>query len=176
MAGERSLTPEEVQRLQETTTLSEAQIVRLHNRFIMFDRDANGNISRKTFSSIPSLASNPLLGRVLAVVDANGDDKIDFMEFAKALSVFLPQADKREKLRFTFKMYDIDGDDKISNKDLFETLKIMVGSNLTEVQLQQVVDKTFIEVDLNRDGYITFDEFEKLGLSDTFGNRLNLQI
>ncbi|KEG10876.1 calcineurin B subunit [Trypanosoma grayi] len=176
MSEKRPLSPEVVRKLQESTTLSEAQIVRLHKRFATLDHEGKGFISRDTFNTISSVASNPLLGRVLAVVDTNGDDKINFMEFAKALSVFSPEADKQEKLRFTYMMYDIDRDGKISNRDLYETLKIMVGSNLTGVQLQQIVDKTFIEVDLNRDGYITFDEFEKLALLTSFGDRLNLQI
>ena len=37
-----------------------------------------------------------------------------------------------------FKIYDIDGDGFISNGELFQVLKLMVGSNLKESQLQQV--------------------------------------
>ncbi|RNF01691.1 calcineurin B subunit [Trypanosoma rangeli] len=174
MDNRSGLTPKEIRELQETTVLSEAQILRLHQRFKMLDQAGQGTITAEAFSSIASVASNPLLGRILAVLDTTGDGKIDFRKFAKTLAIFSPQADKLEKLRFTYMMYDFDGDGKISNKDLFETLKIMVGTNLTEVQLQQIVDKTFIEVDLNRDGYITFDEFEKLTLLNNFGDRLNL--
>nr|AGE15429.1 calcineurin B subunit [Trypanosoma cruzi] len=171
-----SLTPEEMRQLREATAFSEAQIVRLQKRFATLAQGGRGVLTAEALSSISSVASNPLLGRVLAVLDTSGDGKIDFMTFAKALAVFSPQADKRERLRFTFKMYDVDGDGKISNKDLFETLTIMVGTNLTGVQLQQIVDKTFIEVDLNRDGYITFEEFEKLSLLNNFGDRLSLSI
>jgi Ca2+-binding EF-hand superfamily protein len=42
-----------------------------------------------------------------------------------------------------FKMYDIDGDGFISNGELFKVLKMMVGSNLTDVQLQQVREIVF---------------------------------
>ncbi len=37
---------------------------------------------------------------------------------------------------------------------------MMVGSNLTEVQLQQIVDKTIIEADLDKDGMISYEEFQ----------------
>jgi serine/threonine-protein phosphatase 2B regulatory subunit len=37
-----------------------------------------------------------------------------------------------------FKVYDIDGDGFISNGELFQVLKLMVGTNLKESQLQQV--------------------------------------
>lgn len=39
------------------------------------------------------------------------------------------------KLRFVFKIYDMDEDGYISNGDLFKILKIMIGNNLTNVQL-----------------------------------------
>lgn len=167
-------TPKELQALQESTALTEAQIVRLYKRFVKLDTDKSGNISREEFNSIPALASNPLVDRVLAVMDANGDSTVDFGEFVRALSVLSSQTSKEEKLRFTFKMYDIDGDGRISNKDLYQTLRIMVGMNLTGVQLQQIVDKTFIEADSDRDGYITFEEFATLAMNSDFGDRLNL--
>ena len=42
-------------------------------------------------------------------------------------------ASQEEKLRFAFAIYDIDGDGFISNGELFTVLKMMVGSNLTDV-------------------------------------------
>ena len=56
-------------------------------------------------------------------------------------------------------MYDIDGDGFISNGELFQVLKMMVGTNLNDVQLQQIVDKTIIEADLDKDGKISYEEF-----------------
>jgi serine/threonine-protein phosphatase 2B regulatory subunit len=37
-----------------------------------------------------------------------------------------------------------------------------VGSNLKDQQLQQIVDKTIMEADLDRDGKISFEEFTKM--------------
>ena len=53
-------------------------------------------------------------------------------------------------------MYDLDGDGYISNGELFTVLKMMVGSNLTEVQLQQLVDRSIIKADEDFDGKISF--------------------
>lgn len=58
-----------------------------------------------------------------------------------------------------FQVYDIDGDGFISNSELFRVLKMMVGNNLNDVQLQQIVDKTVIEADKDKDGLISFEEF-----------------
>jgi len=55
----------------------------------------------------------------------------------------------------------MDRDGYISNGELFLVLKMMVGNNLREGQLQQIVDKTIMEADSDGDGKISFEEFEK---------------
>jgi len=61
-----------------------------------------------------------------------------------------------------FQVYDIDGDGFISNGELFQVLKMMVGDNLNDVQLQQIVDKTILEGDEDKDGRISFEEFKSM--------------
>ena len=58
-----------------------------------------------------------------------------------------------------FKIYDIDRDGYISNGELFQVLKMMVGNNLKDGQLQQIVDKTIIYSDKDGDGRISYEEF-----------------
>ena len=41
----------------------------------------------------------------------------------------------------------MDNDGFISNGELFQVLKMMVGNNLKDSQLQQIVDKTIIMYD-----------------------------
>ena len=41
----------------------------------------------------------------------------------------------------------MDNDGYISNGELFQVLKMMVGSNLKDTQLQQIVDKTILFAD-----------------------------
>ena len=55
-----------------------------------------------------------------------------------------------------FKIYDMDRDGFISNGELFQVLKMMVGNNLKDTQLQQIVDKTIIYADKDKDGKISF--------------------
>lgn len=42
---------------------------------------------------------------------------------------------------------------------LLQVLKMMVGNNLKDAQLQQIVDKTIVFADKDEDGKISFDEF-----------------
>ena len=53
----------------------------------------------------------------------------------------------------------MDKDGYISNGELFQVLKMMVGTNLKDAQLQQIVDKTIIHADTDGDGKISFEEF-----------------
>jgi serine/threonine-protein phosphatase 2B regulatory subunit len=87
---------------------------------------------------------------------------VDFQEFVSGLSAFSSKGNKEQKLKFAFKVYDIDRDGYISNGELFIVLKMMVGSNLKDQQLQQIVDKTIMEADLDKDGKISFEEFTKM--------------
>ena len=41
----------------------------------------------------------------------------------------------------------MDNDGFVSNGELFQVLKMMVGNNLKDTQLQQIVDKTIILYD-----------------------------
>ncbi|MCJ1481843.1 Calcineurin subunit B [Schaereria dolodes] len=100
--------------------------------------------------------------RMIAIFDEDGGGDVDFQEFVSGLSAFSSKGNKEEKLRFAFKVYDIDRDGYISNGELFIVLKMMVGSNLKDMQLQQIVDKTIMEADKDKDGKISFDEFTKM--------------
>lgn len=75
---------------------------------------------------------------MIAIFDEDGGGDVDFQEFVSGLSAFSSKGNKEEKLHFAFKVYDIDRDGYISNGELFIVLKMMVGSNLKDQQLQQV--------------------------------------
>lgn len=99
---------------------------------------------------------------MISIFDEDGGGDVDFQEFVSGLSAFSSKGNKDEKLHFAFKVYDIDRDGYISNGELFIVLKMMVGSNLKDVQLQQIVDKTIMEADKDQDGKISFEEFKQM--------------
>ncbi|KAK6057625.1 EF hand [Cooperia oncophora] len=86
-----------------------------------------------------------------------------FSEFIQGISQFSVKGDKNVKLKFAFRIYDIDRDGFISNGELFQVLKMMVGNNLKDSQLQQIVDKTILFHDKDGDGRISFQEFCDVG-------------
>ncbi|KAK3366027.1 calcineurin subunit B [Lasiosphaeria ovina] len=138
------------------------EVDRLRKRFMKLDKDNSGTIERDEFLSLPQISSNPLATRMIAIFDEDGGGDVDFQEFVSGLSAFSSKGNKEQKLKFAFKVYDIDRDGYISNGELFIVLKMMVGSNLKDQQLQQIVDKTIMEADLDRDGKISFEEFTRM--------------
>ena len=41
-------------------------------------------------------------------------------------------------------------------------MKVLVGNNLKDIQLQQLVDRTIRSVDVDQDGRVSFQEFCKM--------------
>jgi serine/threonine-protein phosphatase 2B regulatory subunit len=64
-----------------------------------------------------------------------------------------------EKHKVAFQIYDLNGDGYISNGDLYNSLKMLVGDNLTDIQVQQLADRTMIAADKDMDGKISYEEF-----------------
>lgn len=78
--------------------------------------------------------------------------------YVSSLNVFLFYALLiSEQNKVAFKVYDMDRDGYISNGELFNVLKMMVGNNLKDTQLQQIVDKTIINADKDGDGKISYE-------------------
>ena len=142
-----------------STIFTPQEINKLYKRFSKLDKDKSGELEPEEFFDIPALAQNPLVKRVISIFDKNKDGKISFVEFINGLATLSTGANEEEKLRFAFKVYDHDDDGYISNGDLYTVLKMMVGNNLTDTQLQQLVDRTIIKADLDGDGMISFAEF-----------------
>ena len=143
-------------------TVSNDELQRLFRNFKSLDVDNDGYLKKEEFLQIEALQQNPLVSRVLEIFDDDGNDQIDFTEFVEALSIFCAndQEEKEAKVRFAFKIYDVNNDGYISNGDLFRILKIMVGDNLNDTQLQQLVDRTVLQADKDKDGKLSFAEFQ----------------
>ncbi|KAJ4389118.1 Calcineurin subunit B [Gnomoniopsis smithogilvyi] len=148
--------------LEQGSNFNRDELERLRKRFMKLDKDNSGTIEREEFLSLPQINSNPLATRLISIFDEDGGGNVDFQEFVSGLSAFSSKGNKEQKLAFAFKVYDIDRDGYISNGELFIVLKMMVGSNLKDQQLQQIVDKTLMEADLDKDGKISFEEFKKM--------------
>merc|ERR1712133_39400 len=176
-----------IDEITSETGFTKQQIERLYARFSSLDKQSHGFLTREDFLRIPELAINPLGDRIVHAFfrdSSNKDEEeggkfggasekeiVNFPDFVRVLAHFRPikkSAEKNkmnsrvEKLRFAFRMYDLDGDDKISKEELLAVLTMMVGANISEDQLVSIAERTIMEADDDKDNLISFDEFSKV--------------
>jgi len=169
------LQPEDITAIQEETGFNQNQIERLYSRFSSLDKQDKGYLSREDFLRIPELAINPLGDRIVHAFffesRSQEEEKVDFKDFVRVLAHFRPikkNAEKNklntrmEKLHFAFRMYDLDGDDKISKEELLAVLTMMVGNNISTEQLISIAERTIQEADVDKDNLISFEEFAQV--------------
>lgn len=164
-----------LQEIEKSSNFTGDEIQRLKKRFMKLDRDQSGSIDKEEFLQIPAIANNPLASRMIAIFDEDGGGTVDFQEFVDGLSAFSNRGDREQKLKFAFKVYDMDRDGFISNGELFLVLKMMVGNNLKDQQLQQIVDKTIMEADTDCDGKLSFDEFKQVVANTDIAKQMTLE-
>mmetsp|Transcript_170 Transcript_170/g.367 ORF Transcript_170/g.367 Transcript_170/m.367 type:complete len:180 (-) Transcript_170:88-627(-) len=175
MGNQTSLTGSQLEEAKSQSEFTEADIKKLFKRFKKLDTDGSGTLSVQEFLAIPELEHNPLVRRVVDTFDADNSGEVDFSEFISALGIFSIQTAKEEKMKFCFRVYDVDGDGFVSNADLFHVLKAMVGNNLNEVQLQQLVDRTIIKGDKDKDGKLNYEEFVEMIKDTDLEEKLRVQ-
>jgi len=169
------LQPEEIEEITEETGFTKQQIERLYARFSSLDKQSHGYLTREDFLRIPELAINPLGDRIVHAFfyeSKNTDEeKVDFKDFVRVVAHFRPVKKnpvknklntRMEKLHFAFRMYDLDGDDKISKEELLAVLTMMVGANISPEQLLSIAERTILEADEDKDDLISFEEFAKV--------------
>ncbi|ELP95067.1 calcineurin subunit B, putative [Entamoeba invadens IP1] len=169
------LKQEDVEQMMQTTNFSESELRRLFRRFKKLDTKSK-EASTDEYDDLAELTSNPVLKRLLQIFNKYDNEELQFSQFVATLSTLSDKGSQEAKLRFAFQVYDVDSDGFISNGELFQVLKMIIGGSFTDEQLQQVVDKTIIEADKDRDGKISYDEFCGIILknSENIGEKLTI--
>lgn len=162
----------DLEEIRRETGFSPSSIIRLHHRFQALDKEGKGYLSKQNFLCIGELAVNPLGDRIISAFFGNGDS-VDFPKFVGTLAHFRPIEEenskepctpepinsRNNKLKFAFQLYDQDRDGKISKAELMQVLRMMVGVQVTNEQLESITDRTIQEADLDGDNAISFQEF-----------------
>ncbi|XP_043918835.1 calcineurin B homologous protein 2-like [Protopterus annectens] len=155
------------------TGFSKGHVSRLYDRFASLDKDEKGFLSKSDFQNIGGLAVNPLGERIINAFFPDGNEAVDFRTFVRILAIFRPIENEKNKdpsapesvnsrsnkLKFAFQLYDQDNDGKITKKELLQVLRMMVGVQVTEEQLENITERTIQEADLDGDNAISFKEY-----------------
>jgi len=139
------------------------------------DLNRNGFLEREDLLSIPELNVNPLGDRIIHAFFSENPtvketERLRFQDFAHVLAKFRPICNKddtvklnskRDKLLFSFRMYDLDGDGQISKDELLAVLTMMVDG-LDKKELDKIAERFVEEIDKSDDDLISEDEFVKV--------------
>ena len=131
--------------------------------FNQIDINGDGKITEKELymglsTKIKSDTLEEDVKNIYHKLDMDGDGYIEYEEFVRA-------AVSKEKfmgdnvLKFAFRFFDKDNS---GNIDINEIGKVFKKSVTDQEHIQQVLYKILYEVDSNRDGKITFEEFSKV--------------
>jgi predicted ferric reductase/Ca2+-binding EF-hand superfamily protein len=105
-----------------------------------------------------------LAERMLAVFDKDRDGLVNRVEFVRGVPRLL-FGSMRDKLRFVFRLHDIDGDGYIDHEELVRMMQVALtedGVNARPEVAQRLSDLLFAAADGNRDGKLSFSDFEKI--------------
>ena len=88
----------------------------------------------------PEIMVLPLIHRILVIYNADKSGAVSFMEFSMAMRALSLRSTLKEKLQFTFKLYDTDNQGAIDPTEMFELLRMILGRAHSDTHLQTIVD------------------------------------
>jgi len=182
-ASHSVFTEAELDDYQELTFFSKKEILHVHKRFHLLDPDAvradkNAQLPMDTILELPELKVNPFKDRICKVFSSTGDGSLKFEDFLDMMSVFSDAAPKSVKAEYAFQIYDFDDDDFISSPDLREVVNRLSGEQqLSDADMQQLIDNILEESDLDDDDALSFAEFEHvISKSPDFLNSFRIRL
>lgn len=107
-----------------------------------------------------ALGQNPTqqeLNDLINEIDADGNSLIDFSEFLTMMARQIKEQDVEAEILEAFKVFDSDGDGKISQAELRRVLTT-IGEVLTDEEANKMLEAA----DTDSDGQIDIEEFARI--------------
>ena len=161
------LNPEQLEDLRLNTEFNDEEIKEWYKAFNV--EYPGGRLNRTQFKKLyknifPNGNESRFVEHAFNTFDADGDGFVDFREFMMSMSI-TSRGSREQRLEWAFNMYDLDGDGCITRKEMLEIVRSvqkMVGNHkvmLDNTTAEERVDHIFDQMDQNKDGKLTKEEF-----------------
>jgi Ca2+-binding EF-hand superfamily protein len=188
--------PETIKKLQEHTNFDKVEVNKLYETFMELSNGGKDALDLPTFrkglgmlekAGLKNLNDSPYVERLFVLLDTNGDGTIDLQEFVTGLSM-LCKGTIEDKLKVSFRAYDLDGNGTISKEELslmfkqawlsgFRALVASHGKSGDEMAPEDLnefatematmfADNAFEALDKNGDGQLSYEEFREFALAE----------
>ncbi|KAL6976259.1 Calcium-dependent protein kinase 24 [Sarracenia purpurea var. burkii] len=139
------------------------QVAGIKQMFHMMDTDKNGNLTfeelKDGFHMIGQQVADPDVQMLLDAADVDGNGMLNCEEFVTmSMHLIKKIGSDDERLREAFRYFDKDGSGYIEFEELREGL---LEENLAPNN-DQVIQDIIFDVDLDKDGRISYEEFEAM--------------
>jgi len=138
--------------------LTPQQIEEFREAFQLFDKDGSGSIDTEEIGQVMrALGQNPTeaeLKHIIQEIDQDGNGSMDFNEFLSLMRAKMTFDYDMAEIQEAFRIFDHNGDGVISMVELRRVAQ-SVGERFTEQEFQEM----YSEVDTDKDGKITFEDF-----------------
>lgn len=161
---ECTLSAEEVASFCKSTRFTADEVKALWYHFMTIN-SSHEFITRQQFQTAMLFKDSALLDRIFRVFDLDDDNQISFTEYLTCLNTISSKAAKEDKLKFSFHIYDFDGDNFISVGDLTAVLAATLREYrlvIAREDIDHIVQKTMSEAQPRNAGMISFEEYSKL--------------
>ena len=134
--------------------VTKEQLLEYHEQFKYFDKDGDGTITgTELMLAMKRMGQNPSddeIKSMIAEVDENGDNSIDFTEFITMMV--------RQQAVEIFRNFDKDNSGTLSKTEVLNMLDTIFPKKFS---IKDVEEK-FSLIDANTDGCINYEEFVKM--------------
>ncbi|XP_072043242.1 uncharacterized protein [Amphiura filiformis] len=152
--------------------LSLLQIAEIEKEFLLIDKNGDGKITTKELGAVlKQVGQNPdkkQLKDMIASVDADGSGTLDFNEFLELMKKQLKELPQDNSLLINpdllaaFKVFDKNGDGKISKKEIKQVLKKDMPEKKWSAHIARMAEELIAKADTDEDGKIDYNEFAQM--------------
>ena len=162
----KNLVPEiNPDKIREINNLTEMEIALYKEAFQIFDKHSEGYISSNELGTIMSSLgfnlSDEDLNEITNIYDnEQNNNGIDFISFLEIISKKKENIYKEEDLIDAFRIFDKEGNGKISSKELLYVM-MSSGEDLNENYIKELINESSID----HDEFIDYQKFVQLLIS-----------